>query len=118
MEWSSRMYDPWMINFAGAVAGSIIILYLCQKMESITILKKSLSFVGMHTILLLCIHDLDWRLPFDVYWGFLQQFQGEKIYFFMSVLCRMGFDLLVMLICLVIYRVVKNAVFSHKKSFS
>lgn len=118
MEWSSRMYDPWMINFAGAVAGSIIILYLCQKMESIAVIRKSLSFVGMHTILLLCIHDLDWRLPFDVYWGFLQQFQGENIYFFMSVLCRMGFDLLVLLICLLICRIVKNAVFSHKKSFS
>lgn len=118
MEWSSRMYDPWIINFAGAVAGSILILYLCQRMESVTVIRKSLSFVGIHTILLLCIHDLDWRLPFDVYWGFLQQFQGEKIYFLISVLCRMGFDLLAMLICLLIYRIVKNAVFSHKKNFS
>lgn len=118
MEWSSRMYDPWMINFAGAVAGSIIILYLSQKMESITAIRKSLSFVGMHTILLLCIHDLDWRLPFDAYWGFLQKFQGEKIYFFMSVLCRMGFDIFVMLICLLSYKIMKNLVFSYSKSLS
>ena len=115
MEWSSRMYEPWMINFAGAVAGSIIVLYLCQKMERIMVVRESLSFVGKHTILLLCIHDLDWRLPFDVYGGFLQNFQREKMYFFMSVLCRMGFDLFVMLICLLIYKIVKNVVSMHTK---
>ena len=64
MEWSSRMYDPWMINFAGAVAGSMVVLYLCQKMEPITAIRKGLSFVGIHTILLLCIHDLDWETSF------------------------------------------------------
>lgn len=115
MEWSSRMYEPWMSNFVGAVAGSIIILYLCQKMEAVTIVRKGLSFVGTHTILLLCIHDLDWRLPFDVYWGFLQQFQGERIYFLLSVLFRMAFDLLVMVACLLILNIAKKGI-SYKKN--
>lgn len=96
LEMSTRIYDPWPVIFCGSIAASICVIYFCEKLEKINILQRALSFVGMHTILLLCIHDLDWRLPFDVYWGFLQQFQGEKIYFFLSVLCRMGFDLAVM----------------------
>lgn len=108
LEMSTRVYDPWPVIFCGSVAASICVIYFCEKLEKIKIPQWALSFVGLHTILLLCIHDLDWRLPFDVYWGFLQQFQGERIYFFMSVLCRMGFDLVVMCVILAAVKILKE----------
>lgn len=108
LEMSTRVYDPWPVIFCGSVAASICVIYLCEKLERFKILQWTLSFVGMHTILLLCIHDLDWRLPFGLWWGFLQNFEGQKVYFLLSVVCRMGFDLAVMCGVLVAVKVLKK----------
>lgn len=115
---SGRAYEPWFLLFACAIAGSILTIGICRQLEKIQILNKSISFIGRHTVLLLCIHDLDWRVPFDIWGSFLQQFEGSGYYFIVSVLCRLGFDVVVMCICVLLAEKVKVLIkYKERKCF-
>ena len=99
-EMAARVYAPWLIHCIGAVGGSVCIMALAMELEKNRVLRKSISFIGRHTILLLCIHDLDWRSPFGSWWGFLAKFKGTPFYFPVSVGCRVfvDFSLLILIV--------------------
>lgn len=116
LEISTRTYNLWMVSFAGSIAGSICVMGICEKLKNIKFIEKFLSFVGIHTVLLLCIHDIDWRLPFELWWGFLQQFEGSSFYFILSVFCRLGFDFGILCICVLLQILFRNKFMKRKKS--
>ncbi len=107
-----RDYELWFITFAGAVAASILIIELFRRLEGMRIsaaLTGFFAFTGKHTIALLCIHDLDWRIPFSVWGSALQakfaSFPDQTLLF---ILRRLTFDYAWLLIFLAAVYVIKK----------
>ena len=107
-----RDYELWYVTFAGAVAASILLLEVFRRMEGKRIfsgLNRFLAFTGRHTILLLCIHDLDWRVPFQIWGASLHQkltwFQDQTLLY---ILRRLTYDYAWMLVCLGVIFIVKS----------
>lgn len=110
-----RDYELWYVTFAGAIAASILIIEMFRHLEEkriLALLTSFLAFTGKHTLALLCIHDLDWRVPFPIWGGALQakfvSFQDQTLLF---VLRRLSFDyawLFVFLLLVFLVKKIKN----------
>lgn len=107
-----RDYELWYITFAGAVAASVLIIELFRRLEGkrfFAPLAGFLAFTGKHTLALLCIHDLDWRVPFAVWGGSLQaklaSFPDQTLLF---ILRRLSFDYAWLIVVLLFVFVAKK----------
>ena len=91
-----RDYEMWYVTFLGAIAASVLIMELFRRLEAcrpVSFLTGFFAFTGKHTLALLCIHDLDWRIPFPVWGGVLQtkfsSFPNQEL---LVLLRRITFD--------------------------
>ncbi|MBE5882340.1 MAG: hypothetical protein E7289_08560 [Lachnospiraceae bacterium] len=110
----TRKYGLWCVTFAGAIAASILLIELCIYMEKgkmLGILNRFLAFTGRHTVALLCIHDLDWRMPFPV-WGAgiaakMSAFPYQRL---ITTIRRISYDYAILLIFLLVVHVIRICV--------
>ncbi len=70
---NNREYNNILISFAGAIAGSLVLLYASYQLSKIKSMEKALSFIGMSTLVILCFHTMDnsfalWDLRWDMKW--------------------------------------------------
>jgi len=103
---SKRFYGIYYLNFLGAIAGSIILFYIAIYLSKINAIQKSLSFFGKHTIVILCIHDLDWRLPFPLWQPYLRPYLNTPLYFPLTVICRFSFDIVLAILFVLISKLI------------
>ena len=95
-EMAARNYFPWVITIPGALAGSILIMRICMYISKMPELRKSFTWLGRHTLLFLCVHSLDWRLPFRRPGIQLAlRFQNTEKFWLADFLTRLIFDCLV-----------------------
>lgn len=64
IEMGTRYYPWFWLCIAEAVAGSLCVFDLAEVLCTHSIINRIVSFIGKHTLLLLCIHHLDWSLAF------------------------------------------------------
>ncbi len=95
MSLSARDYGIFpFAAWPGAVAGSMVVIGLCKLLCRDGPLTKALAWVGRHTILILCIHSLDWRMLFALPGGKLQGLNpGHAWNVFIFLVRRFVFDL-------------------------
>lgn len=95
LELATRKYTESFIAFTGAVAGSLLLLILCQK----SILSKSriLQWFGRNSMLVLCAHNLEWNL---VKYDFV-----KNQHYMVLFLCKMFIILLIVLGVKILQRV-------------
>lgn len=67
MSFTARKYTPYVVKFLGAIAITIILFKMAQYIAKVSLVNRILVFIGRHTVLLLCVHDLDWRISFMPY---------------------------------------------------
>ena len=100
------------VTIPGSIAASILLMIFSKWIGKLRLISKLLSKLGQHTLLLLCIHDLDWRLPFSIYstisHTLIFSFHERSYYWVLKFMLRFGFDLAVMLIILLIIKIVKS----------
>ena len=98
---SGRRYGDLWIALPTAVAGSLGTVSLSRLLEKVKPIKAFLAFIGRHSLLFLCIHTLDWRMPFP-YWGgpLVEPYAGRSWYWVLVTLRRFSFDFAVM--CVVV----------------
>lgn len=108
----TRKYEPWYITFSGAIAAGVILLEICcrmEKMKMFSILNRFLAFTGRHTIALLCIHDLDWRMPFPI-WGAefaakMSAFPDQRL---LTMIRRISYDYAILLCFLFLVHMIQK----------
>lgn len=110
---SGRAYvSLFYVTIPGSIAASILLMIFSKWIGKLRLISKLLSKLGQHTLLLLCIHDLDWRLPFSIYstisHTLIFSFHERSYYWVLKFMLRFGFDLAVMLIILLIIKIVKS----------
>lgn len=64
LEMATRSYPGFVLSLVAALAGSACVMLLARALESSSI-AKYLASIGRHTLLLLCVHQLDGYLA----WG-------------------------------------------------
>lgn len=106
---SARNYEILGLMFAGAVAGSIVTVKLAQQLAGKGPLSRCISFLGRHTLLLLCDNDLSWRLPVSIWPAFLGRFREQWYYVIVTVLWSVVFDIAVMCALLLLWKGCKAA---------
>lgn len=93
---SRNYYNLWYISIPGAIAMSILTCKASMFLEKVKGLQSFLSFIGEHSLLFICIHSLDWRMPFPKPGtSFVTQYKGVSWYWALSSLHRFLFDLIV-----------------------
>lgn len=102
LEMSNRSYyHLWYLSLPGAIAMSILISKLSMLLSKIKGLCLFLSYIGRHSLLFLCIHSLDWRMPFPpIGQSLITQFSSKSWYWLLCSIHRFCFDFFVMLIIL------------------
>ena len=78
-----RDYEVRYITFVGAVGAGFLFLELFRWLEQVKLLgwlTGFFAFTGRHTIALLAIHDLDWRMPFQIWGGKAAEALGSVIH--------------------------------------
>lgn len=96
LELAARRYDLIPFSLLGAVAGSYMayqIAYLID--QRLTALKKPLIWLGVNSMLLLCIHSFDWMLA---PWQKLPILEGTSFSYFLSGCIRAVVDILLALV--------------------
>ena len=59
IELAAREYSIIPLGYICGISGSIFMFWLCKKFASIKHLNNLLTYVGKHSLLLLCVHCLD-----------------------------------------------------------
>lgn len=98
LELAVRTYTDTFVSYTGAVAGSVVLLILCQK----TALKKAkiLQWFGKNSMLVLCAHNIEWNLiKYD--------FVSEQHYMVLF-LCKMLIITIIVLAMKIIGNLVKS----------
>lgn len=94
-------YHLWFLSLPGAIAMSIIVSKISMVLSKIKGVCSFLAYVGKHSLLFLCIHSLDWRMPFPkIGQSFINSFSSSSRYWIISSIHRFCFDFLVMVIIL------------------
>ena len=90
-----------------------------EECRCLTFVTGFLAFTGKHTLALLCIHDLDWRMPVQVWGGALQvRFATFPDQAFLYTVRRLSFDYAWLLIFLGMMYVGKKLLNRKKVSTS
>lgn len=98
---SRRYYDMWFIVLPGAVALSILVCKASMLLEMVKGVRSFLAFVGRHSLLFMCVHSLDWRMPFPRFGqSFVSAYRGAGWLWILSSSHRFLFDLLITLLVL------------------
>lgn len=72
-------YENGLLDVLGALAGSYIVVLLCEKAERYTnYIAKYLKFLGRNSLLFLCCHAVEQQV---IPWGFVWTVFGEKLQF-------------------------------------
>lgn len=94
-ELAARNYTPWVLAIPGAIAGSILLMRFSMEVCKVTMLKRVFQYFGKHTLLFLCIHSLDWRLPIPRPGiNLISALYNTPYYWFGDFVTRFVFDLL------------------------
>lgn len=109
---SDRAYvDLFFVTIPGSIAASVLLMLFSKMLEKFHFLSTLLSKFGQHTLLLLCVHDLDWRLPFGFYHRLAQllifPYKGNSYYWILSFILRFAFDVFVMIIVLLLIKIIR-----------
>ncbi len=59
---NQRAYRDFAISILGSISGSIVILYISQYISRFDYLNSFLSFCGKESLVILCIHFLEYRI--------------------------------------------------------
>ena len=99
---SSRRYSGmWFLVLPAAVALSILACKVSMLLGKVKGIRSFLSFVGRHSLLFMCVHSLDWRMPFPRFGqSLVSAYRGADWYWILSSLHRFLFDLLITLMVL------------------
>lgn len=62
IEMATREYPYFMVSVLLAVLGSIVVIQFSQALGQLR-WSKALAFLGRNSLILLCIHHLDWYVP-------------------------------------------------------
>lgn len=103
---ADRNYSSlWYISIPGAIAMSCLLCRLSKGIERVAGLRSTLAFIGRHTLLFMCIHSLDWRMPFPKPGQIIvSAYSNRSWYWLLSFVHRFCFDLLLVLgVCVVIF---------------
>lgn len=97
LELAARRYDIAAFSIVGACAGSYMVYQIAYLIEQrVEFLKKPLIWLGVNSMMLLCIHYFDWRI---VPWQALPILEGVPAPYFVSgclrTLLDVGFALIV-----------------------
>lgn len=57
---AERLYPFYLISVIEAVCGSFAICCLCKALAQNVYIKTGILFIGMHTLLILLVHQVDW----------------------------------------------------------
>ena len=115
-------YSFWYVTIPGAIAMSIVICKLSKAISRVKGINHFLSFVGKHSLIFLCIHSIDWRMPFPRFgWTWITPYSQETWFWILHSVHRFTFDFLVTVIVVIIYsnfRKLANRIFniSHESS--
>lgn len=103
---SSRKYfDLWFVSLPGAIALSAMTCKLSMKIELTKVGGSFLSFVGKHSLLFMCVHSIDWRMPFPKFGqSVISSLSSYNWYWCVSSLHRFVFDLLITAAALVLVK--------------
>ena len=105
----------WFISIPGAIALSILSCYISKLIEKTKCFRHFLSFIGKHSLLFICIHSLDWRIPFQKFGqSFVSTFSNTSYYWAIKFAHRFLFDLL--FTCIVVLFI--NLLHSIKKKMT
>ena len=106
-------YRLWFLSLSGAIAMSILISKFSMIVSKIKGISSFFSYIGKHSLLFLCIHSLDWRLPFPrTGQSLITPFRFKSWYWLLVSLHRFSFDYFLMLIILGIV-----ALFQYLRNF-
>lgn len=74
-------YNLWYVSIPGAIALSILTCKISKTIERFRGVNTFLSFIGKHSLLFICIHSLDWRIPFQKFGqSFVSSFSSLQYY--------------------------------------
>lgn len=111
MSFTARRYTPYVVKSLGAIAITIILFKIAQYITMVSLLNRILVFIGRHTVLLLCIHDLDWRISFMPYAYVMRLFTGKPYAYNISMIVRVVTDIAL------VYMIVTVIDFFKRKSY-
>ncbi len=108
-------YNLWYLSYPAAIAMSVLAIKAAQGICHIKGIRSFFKFIGKHSLLFLCVHSLDWRMPFSIYnaglWKAISAPYWQEDWFWMvDAAYRFGFDLIVTACLLLAFRGVKEAV--------
>lgn len=94
---SARRYGELWLALPTAVAGSLLTIAFSRLLEKVKPIRAFLAFIGRHSMLLLCITAIDWRMPFSMWDGApIMRYAGRSWYWVLGWLYRFGFDFIAM----------------------
>ena len=107
---SGRNYfDMWYVSLPGAIVLSFLTCELAKKLETARIVSPFLAFIGRHSLLFMCIHSIDWRMPFPRFGrAFVKQFSSYSWYWAVSALHRFLFDLFVLVVIVMLVKLFRD----------
>ena len=91
---AQRIYP--MIALFSAVCGSFCVIQLSSLLEQFRIAEKPLSFLGKHSLTLLCIHSLD--SLFSRFWQ-IDPFQKSFLNTALHIILRLSLDIFILVLC-------------------
>ena len=99
---SNRNYsNMWFVSMPGAIAMSMLICIIAKLIGKIKGIRAFLAFVGKHSLLFICIHSIDWRMPFPkLGQSLITPYNGYDWYWALSGFHRFLFDLLITVVLL------------------
>lgn len=60
IELKTRNYGANLLTTIEAVCGTFVVCYICNVVNEKKIIKKVLNFLGINSLIILCIHSIDW----------------------------------------------------------
>lgn len=104
IEMASRMYPLGLVSFVEALCGTFICCKFSEAISELGILNKAFTFIGQGTLLILCIHHLDYYVS--------SLWTTDNL--LLSCVLRLAFDFVVFFVIIVIKKLFKKI--THKNS--
>lgn len=104
----NNYYNLYYLNIIIGIIGTINVIYLCKKIESIKYINDILSWIGKNSLYILCIHGMEGRgiIPWNII--------IKKNNTFILIIRRITFAL----VMTVIYKNIKNMIGKKNEKFS
>ena len=96
-------YKYWYISFGGSLAMILLFCTFCKQLDRIKPLGHFLSSLGRHSLLILCVTSMDWRMPFlRPGYAFIVRYNQQPWYWLLNATHRFIFDLIITMLILFI----------------